>query len=62
MMARVGPLMLLDTASLYYRAFYGVPDTLTAPDGTPGARPGRPGRLLGRGLAAGLPGRRDPVL
>jgi 5'-3' exonuclease len=27
--------MLLDTASLYYRAFYGVPDTLTAPDGTP---------------------------
>jgi 5'-3' exonuclease len=34
-MAGVGPLMLLDTASLYYRAFYGVPDTLTAPDGTP---------------------------
>ena len=34
-MAWVGPLMLLDTASLYYRAFYGVPDTLTAPDGTP---------------------------
>jgi len=34
-MARVGPLMLLDTASLYYRAFYGVPETLTAPDGTP---------------------------
>jgi 5'-3' exonuclease len=27
--------MLLDTASLYYRAFYGVPDTMTAPDGTP---------------------------
>ena len=27
--------MLLDTASLYYRAFYGVPDTITAPDGTP---------------------------
>ena len=27
--------MLLDTASLYFRAFYGVPDTLTAPDGTP---------------------------
>jgi len=34
-MTQVGPLMLLDTASLYYRAFYGVPDTLTAPDGTP---------------------------
>ncbi|HEY5989309.1 MAG TPA: 5'-3' exonuclease H3TH domain-containing protein, partial [Streptosporangiaceae bacterium] len=29
------PLMLLDTASLYFRAFYGVPETLTAPDGTP---------------------------
>ncbi len=34
-MGGVGPLMLLDTASLYYRAFYGVPETLTAPDGTP---------------------------
>ena len=29
------PLMLLDAASLYFRAFYGVPDTITAPDGTP---------------------------
>ena len=28
-------LMLLDTASMYFRAFYGVPDTVTAPDGTP---------------------------
>jgi 5'-3' exonuclease len=27
--------MLLDTASLYFRAFFGVPDTITAPDGTP---------------------------
>ena len=27
--------MLLDTASLYFRAFYGVPDTLKAPNGTP---------------------------
>ncbi|MBP2703701.1 5'-3' exonuclease [Microbispora sp. RL4-1S] len=27
--------MLLDTPSLYFRAFYGVPDSLTAPDGTP---------------------------
>jgi 5'-3' exonuclease len=28
--------MLLDTASLYFRAFYGVPeDSMTAPDGTP---------------------------
>jgi 5'-3' exonuclease len=31
----VGSLMLLDTASLYYRAFFGVPDTVRAPDGTP---------------------------
>ena len=31
----MGPLLLLDSASLYFRAFYGVPDTLTAPDGTP---------------------------
>ncbi|MFI2755091.1 5'-3' exonuclease H3TH domain-containing protein [Cellulomonas sp. P22] len=30
-----GPLMLLDTASLYFRAFYGVPDSVRAPDGTP---------------------------
>jgi 5'-3' exonuclease len=28
--------MLLDTASLYFRAFYGIPeDSMTAPDGTP---------------------------
>jgi 5'-3' exonuclease len=28
-------LLLLDTASLYFRAFYGTPDSITAPDGTP---------------------------
>ena len=28
-------LMLLDTASLYFRAFYGVPDSVRSPDGTP---------------------------
>jgi len=28
-------LLLLDTASLYFRAFFGTPDTITAPDGTP---------------------------
>jgi 5'-3' exonuclease len=28
-------LMLLDTASLYFRAFYGVPDSLKRADGTP---------------------------
>lgn len=30
-----GALMLLDSASLWFRAFYGVPDAVTAPDGTP---------------------------
>ena len=77
-MTQVGSLMLLDSASLYYRAFYGVPDTLTAPDGTPvnavrglldmiarlvrARPPGRAGGLPGRGLAACLPGGRDPVV
>jgi 5'-3' exonuclease len=28
-------IMLLDAASMYFRAFYGVPETMTAPDGTP---------------------------
>jgi 5'-3' exonuclease len=27
--------MLLDTASLYFRAYYGVPESLRSPDGTP---------------------------
>jgi 5'-3' exonuclease len=27
--------MLLDTAALYFRAFFGVPDSVRAPDGTP---------------------------
>ena len=31
----VSRLMLLDGASLYFRAFFGVPETITAPDGTP---------------------------
>ncbi|MBD3778564.1 MAG: 5'-3' exonuclease [Micrococcales bacterium] len=35
MTSRPGSLMLLDSASLYFRAFYGVPDSVTAPDGTP---------------------------
>jgi 5'-3' exonuclease len=30
-----GPLMLVDAAGLYFRAFYGVPETVTAPDGRP---------------------------
>jgi 5'-3' exonuclease len=28
-------LVLLDSASLYFRSFYGVPESMTAPDGTP---------------------------
>ena len=68
--------MLLDTASLYYRAFYGMPETVPAPDGTPvnairglldviarlvrARHPAGPGGLPGRGLAAGLPGRGHP--
>jgi 5'-3' exonuclease len=30
-----GGLMLLDTASLYFRAYFGVPESVKAPDGTP---------------------------
>ncbi|WNB85327.1 5'-3' exonuclease [Cellulomonas sp. ATA003] len=35
MTTSTGHLVLLDTASLYFRAFYGVPETVKAPDGTP---------------------------
>jgi 5'-3' exonuclease len=35
MTARDERLLLLDTASLYFRAFFGVPDSVRAPDGTP---------------------------
>jgi len=31
----VPKLMLLDSASLYYRAYFGVPESVQAPDGTP---------------------------
>ncbi|MCQ0013241.1 5'-3' exonuclease [Actinomadura madurae] len=31
----MGGLMLLDTPSLYFRAFFGVPESVKAPDGTP---------------------------
>ncbi|RKS73424.1 5'-3' exonuclease [Actinomadura pelletieri DSM 43383] len=34
-MWRMSGLMLLDTPSLYFRAFFGVPESVTAPDGTP---------------------------
>ncbi|MFI1095864.1 5'-3' exonuclease H3TH domain-containing protein [Streptomyces sp. NPDC020917] len=30
-----GGLLLLDTASLYFRAYFGVPESVRAPDGTP---------------------------
>ncbi|MEU4805202.1 5'-3' exonuclease [Actinosynnema sp. NPDC023587] len=29
------PLVLMDAASLYFRAFYALPESMTAPDGTP---------------------------
>ncbi|GIG61315.1 5'-3' exonuclease [Longispora fulva] len=29
------PLLALDAPSLYYRAYFGVPESITAPDGTP---------------------------
>ncbi len=29
-----GPLVLLDSASLYFRSYYALPDSMTAPDGT----------------------------
>lgn len=34
-MAPRSRLMLLDAASMYFRAFHGVPESITAPDGTP---------------------------
>ncbi|UNX55059.1 5'-3' exonuclease [Georgenia sp. TF02-10] len=34
-MQKPGRLLLLDSASLYFRAFHGVPESVTAPDGTP---------------------------
>lgn len=30
-----GPLLVLDTASLYYRSFYAMPSSMTSPDGRP---------------------------
>ncbi|HET6287560.1 MAG TPA: flap endonuclease, partial [Amycolatopsis sp.] len=30
-----GPLALLDSASLYFRSFHALPESMTAPDGTP---------------------------
>ncbi|PXY29307.1 5'-3' exonuclease [Prauserella coralliicola] len=35
MRVTTAPLALLDAASLYFRSFYALPDTMTAPDGTP---------------------------
>ncbi len=34
-MTGTAPLLLLDAASMYFRAFFGVPESVTAPDGTP---------------------------
>src|SRR3954468_12122011 len=35
MAQRPEKLLLLDSASLYFRAYFGVPESMTAPDGTP---------------------------
>lgn len=35
MAERTEKLLLLDTASLYFRAYFGVPESIKAPDGTP---------------------------
>lgn len=35
MPASTAPALLLDTASLYYRSYFALPETLVAPDGTP---------------------------
>jgi 5'-3' exonuclease len=35
MVDRPKKLLLLDTASLYFRAYFGIPDSVQAPDGTP---------------------------
>lgn len=35
MPATPAPALLLDTASLYYRSYFALPETLVAPDGTP---------------------------
>ena len=74
---RTDKLLLLDTASLYFRAFFGVPDTVKAPDGTPVnairglldmiAPAGRPTPARGSSPAgtttgARVPGRGDPVV
>ena len=34
-MTTTRPLMLLDSAAMYFRAFYALPDSMRAPDGTP---------------------------
>ena len=70
--------MLLDSASLYFRAFFGVPDQSSAPDGTPvnavrglprhdrhagRRRTGPPARrLLGRRLAPAFRVDADPLV
>lgn len=34
-MSSPGPLLLLDSAAMYFRAFFALPESMTAPDGTP---------------------------
>ena len=61
-MAGVGSLMLLDSASLYFRAFYGVPaDSMTAPDGTPVNAVRGLLDMIARLIRARRPGRLSPA-
>ena len=71
------PVLLLDGASMWFRSFFGVPSSITAPDGRQvNAVRGfldsvatlitreRPSRRWSAwiGLGAAVPGRRDPVV
>ena len=35
MTSTAGPLLLLDGASMWFRSYFGVPSSITAPDGRP---------------------------
>src|SRR5262249_31189280 len=51
------PLLLIDAASLYFRAYYGVPESITAPDGTPVNAVGGFTDMLARLIALRRPSR-----
>ena len=77
-MTFAAPLLLLDGASMWFRSFFGVPSSITAPDGRPvnavrgfldavatvitQQRPGPAGGVPGPGLAPAVAGGPDPVV